>query len=64
MCGLTEREVEVLRLVAGGLNDLQVAEQLFISRRTVHAHPRSIYQKHGVTTRTAATRFALEDNLL
>ena len=62
--GLTAREVEVLRLVAGGLNDPQVAEQLFISRRTVHAHLRSIYQKLGVTTRTAATRFALENNLL
>jgi predicted ATPase/DNA-binding CsgD family transcriptional regulator len=62
--GLTAREVEVLRLVAGGLNDPQVAEQLFISRRTVHAHLRSIYQKLGVTTRTAATRFALENSLL
>jgi DNA-binding NarL/FixJ family response regulator len=62
--GLTAREVEVLRLVAGGLNDPQVAEQLFISRRTVHAHLRSVYQKLGVTTRTAATRFALENSLL
>jgi len=61
---LTTREVEVLRLVAHGLNDPQVAEQLFISRRTVHAHLRSIYQKLGVTTRTAATRFALENDLL
>ena len=62
--GLTTREAEVLRLVADGLNDPQVAEQLFISRRTVHAHLRSIYQKLGVTTRTAATRFALENDLL
>jgi len=62
--GLNAREVEVLRLVAGGLNDPQVAEQLFISRRTVHAHLRSIYQRLGVTTRTAATRFALENSLL
>jgi DNA-binding NarL/FixJ family response regulator len=61
--GLTTREAEVPRLVADGLNDPQVAEQLFISRRTVHAHLRSIYQKLGVTTRTAATRFALENDL-
>jgi len=62
--GLTAREVEVLRLVAGGFNDPQVAEKLFISRRTVHAHMRSIYQKLGVTSRTAATRFAVEDGLV
>jgi len=64
MCGLTEREVEVLRLVAWGPNDPQLAEQPFISRGTVHAHPRSIYPKLGVTTRTASTRFALENSLL
>jgi predicted ATPase/DNA-binding CsgD family transcriptional regulator len=62
--GLTAREVEVLRLVAGGLNDPQVAEKLFISRRTVHAHMRSIYHKLGVTSRTAATRFAVEYGLV
>ena len=62
--GLTTREAEVLKLVADGLNDPQVAQQLFISRRTVHAHLRSIYQKLGVTTRTAATRFALDNELL
>jgi DNA-binding NarL/FixJ family response regulator len=54
----------VLRLVAGGLNDPQVAEKLFISRRTVHAHMRSIYHKLGVTSRTAATRFAVEYGLV
>lgn len=62
--GLTAREVEVLRLVAEGFNDPQVAEKLYISRRTVHAHVRSIYHKLGVTSPTAATRFAVENGLV
>src|SRR6266700_195143 len=52
--GLTAREVEVLRLVAGGLTDVQVAEKLVLSPRTVHAHISSIYSKLGVTSRSAA----------
>ena len=51
---------EALRLVAAGLTDPQVAEQLFISPRTVHRHLSSIYSKLGVTTRTAAARLAIE----
>jgi len=62
--GLTAREVEVLRLVAGGLTDAQVAEKLVISHRTVHAHLSSIYSKLGISSRSAATRYALEHNLL
>ena len=58
--GLTAREVEVLRLVAQGLTDAQVAEQLVISLRTVTTHLTSIYNKLGVNSRTAAARFALE----
>ncbi len=61
---LTEREVEVLRLVARGLTDAQVAELLVISPRTVNAHLRSIYSKLGITSRHAATRFALEHQLI
>lgn len=61
--GLTAREVEVLRLVAEGLTDAQVADQLVLSRRTVHAHLSSIYGKLQVNTRSAATRFALEHGL-
>ena len=45
--GLTAREVEVLRLVAQGLTDIQVAEQLVISRRTVNWHLTSIYSKNS-----------------
>ncbi len=62
--GLTAREVEVLSLVAEGLTDAQVAEKLFISLRTVNAHLRSIYAKLGVGTRSAATRYAVEHELV
>ncbi len=61
--GLTDREVEVLRLVARGLTDAQVAEELFLSRRTVNAHLRAIYGKLEVNSRAAATRFAIEHEL-
>jgi DNA-binding CsgD family transcriptional regulator len=62
--GLTAREVEVLRLVAEGLTDAQVAEHLVISLRTVNAHLTSIYQKIHVSSRSAATRYALEHHLM
>jgi DNA-binding NarL/FixJ family response regulator len=61
---LSEREVEVLRLVAQGLSDAQVAQTLVISPRTVNAHLRSIYSKLGITSRHAATLFALQHQLL
>jgi class 3 adenylate cyclase/DNA-binding CsgD family transcriptional regulator len=61
--GLTHREVEVLRLLTTGMSNAQMAEHLVISSRTVNAHLRSIYNKLGVTTRTAATRFAYEHHL-
>ena len=62
--GLTAREVEVLRLVAHGLTDAQIAEALVISRRTVNAHLRSIYTKLHISSRNAATYFALEHDLI
>jgi len=62
--GLTEREVEVLRLLATGLTDAQIAEQLVLSLHTVHAHLRTIYSKLGVTSRSAATRYAFEHQLV
>jgi DNA-binding NarL/FixJ family response regulator len=61
--GLTAREVEVLRLVAQGLTDAQVADQLVISHRTVTTHLTSIYNKLTVNSRTAAMRFAFEHHL-
>ena len=62
--GLTEREVEVLQLVAQGLSDAQVAQTLVISPRTVNAHLRSIYSKLDITSRHGATLFALEQHLI
>ena len=61
---LTAREVEVLRLVAQGLTNAQIAGQLVISRHTVDNHVRSILGKLGVATRTAATHFAFEHKLV
>jgi predicted ATPase/DNA-binding CsgD family transcriptional regulator len=62
--GLTAREIEVLRLVTQGLTYAQIAEQLIISPRTADAHLRSIYGKLGVTSRSAATRCAIEHKLV
>ena len=62
--GLTAREVEVLRLVAQGLTNEQVAEQLVISPRTVNTHLTSIFGKIGVSSRSAATRYAMEHHLV
>ncbi len=61
--GLTAREVEVLRLLAQGLTDAQIAEQLVISPRTVNNHLTSIYSKIQVSSRSAATRYAMEHQL-
>jgi DNA-binding CsgD family transcriptional regulator len=62
--GLTVREVEVLRLLAQGLTSAQIAKHLVISVVTVNFHVRSIYSKLGVTSRAAATRYAVEHNLV
>jgi non-specific serine/threonine protein kinase len=61
---LTPREAEVLRLVASGLTDAQVAEKLVVSVRTVNAHLQSVYGKLGVNSRTAAVRAASEQKLV
>ena len=62
--GLTARELEVLAIVATGSTDAEVAEQLVLSIRTVQAHLRSIFRKLDVRTRSAATRYALEHQLV
>jgi DNA-binding NarL/FixJ family response regulator len=61
---LTDREIELLRLVARGLSNASIPDQLVISPRTGHAHLRSIFQKLEVTTQPAAARRAIELNLV
>ncbi len=61
---LTAREVEVLRLVAQGWTDAQIAVYLVISPRTVSTHLTSIYRKIQVSSRSAATRYAIEQHLV
>lgn len=62
--GLTEREAEVLKLVAAGLSNAAIAERLTVSPRTVNAHLRSIFTKLGVTSRTAAVHRAAPFHLV
>jgi DNA-binding CsgD family transcriptional regulator/tetratricopeptide (TPR) repeat protein len=61
---LTVREVEVLRLLAQGLTDAQIADNLVISPRTVNNHLTSIYRKIQVSSRSAATHYAFEHHLV
>ena len=62
--GLSEREVEVLRLVARGNSIKEIAAALTISGKTVDNHIQHIYEKIGVSTRAGAALFAVEQNLL
>ncbi len=62
--GLSERQVEVLRLVAEGLTNRQVAQRLVVSARTAEHHVQDIYTKIGVSSRAAAALFAMEHQLL
>ncbi len=62
--GLSEREVEVLRLVAKGLSNREVAARLLISPRTAEHHVQHIYARIGVSTRAAAAMFAVGHGLL
>ncbi len=62
--GLTAREMDVLRLLAQGLTSVLMAEHLVISLATINTHVRSIYRKLGVSSRSAATRYAIDHNLL
>jgi DNA-binding CsgD family transcriptional regulator len=62
--GLTEREVEVLSLLAAGQANKEIAATLHLSAKTVSRHLTNIFNKIGVTSRTAATAFAFEQNLI
>ena len=64
VAGLSQRELEVLRSLSGGLTIKQMARQLMISEKTVDSHIQHIYSKIGVSTRAGATLFAMEHRLL
>ena len=61
---LTERELEVLRLVAQGLNNREIARQLFISENTVKNHVRNILEKLQLHSRMEAVMYAVREKLL
>jgi DNA-binding NarL/FixJ family response regulator len=61
--GLTGREVEVIELVAAGKTNRQIAEQLFISEKTVARHVSNIFTKLSVSSRSAATAYAFKHGL-
>jgi DNA-binding CsgD family transcriptional regulator len=61
--GLSPREVEILRLVAGGESNQAIADRLVLSRRTVENHIANVYAKIGANNRVEATRFAMEHSL-
>ena len=63
-CGLTAREVEVLRLVAAGKTNRSIAGDLFLSEKTVARHVANIFVKLSVSTRSAATAYAYEHDLV
>jgi len=62
--GLTEREVEVLQLVAAGKTNNEIAADLYLSAKTVSRHLSNIFTKIGVTSRASATAFAFEHGLV
>jgi two-component system, NarL family, response regulator NreC len=62
--GLTEREVEILRLIGLGHTNTEIAERLYLSVRTVESHRAHIQQKTGRTSRSELVRYALDHGLV
>jgi DNA-binding NarL/FixJ family response regulator len=62
--GLTAREVEVLRLVASGLTNKEIATRLVITTKTAGNHVEHIYTKIGTSNRASASLFAMQHGLL
>lgn len=63
-CGLTARELEVVRLVAAGKTNRAIAADLFLSEKTVARHISNIFTKLGLSSRSAATAYAYEHHLV
>lgn len=64
VCLLTEREVDVLKLVTQGLNNAEIAQRLYITMNTVKTHLKNIFQKLDVEDRTAAALKALKERII
>jgi DNA-binding NarL/FixJ family response regulator len=62
--GLTDRQVEVLRLLAAGLSNREIARRLSVSPRTAEHHVQDIYARIGVSTRASAALYAMQNDLL
>jgi two-component system response regulator NreC len=62
--GLTQREVEILRLIALGHTNTEIGRQLYLSVRTIESHRAHIQQKTGRTTRAELVRYALDHSLI
>lgn len=62
--GLTDRELSILRLVAEGMSNLDIASKLYVTEQTVKFHLSNIYRKLGVANRTEATRYAYRNGLI
>jgi ATP/maltotriose-dependent transcriptional regulator MalT len=62
--GLTEREAEVLRLVAAGRTNRDIAAELYVSQKTIARHLSNIFTKVGVSSRVAAAAYAFENNIV
>jgi DNA-binding NarL/FixJ family response regulator len=62
--GLTEREIEVLRLLARGLANKQIAYRLRVSEKTVRNHISNMYRKLGISDRTQAVLYAVRTGLI
>ena len=63
-CGLSRREIEVLRLVAEGLSNQQIADRLVLNEHTIHRHVANILMKLDVPTRAAAAAYAARQRLV
>ncbi len=61
---LSEREVQILKLLSTGATNKNIAKELFLSVRTIEAHVHKIFQKLGVSTRTEAVTRAIRENLI
>jgi DNA-binding NarL/FixJ family response regulator len=62
--GLTQRELEILRLLASGKTNRGIAQALVISEKTVASHVSHVFTKLGVTSRSAATAYAYDHDLV